>query len=146
MDKKEELINWSKKNYVRNKKSDKVRELIYINEHLTKYNKILLRKARMSDKIKYAWFRSGSVSIKREDDSEIEKISINQIEEASISEGQSEDDENNEEAAPNDAELGNKKHTSLGKYLAAKEGRFNQKSIKRRRNKDTIRLGWKEKY
>lgn len=70
-------------NYTGNKSTHK--RLIYINEHLTDFNKYILKRAkdlRRSGKIFGAWVRNGFVIIKKEADS-IEQIltKISQIEE-----------------------------------------------------------------
>lgn len=75
---KEELINWSKGNK-KNRATSKF-PTVYINEHLTRENEEILREALSRDEIQFAWFKNGSVYIRRNESSRAEKIiSINQL-------------------------------------------------------------------
>lgn len=116
LDKKEKLINWSKINYEKNKKSGKIKNQIFINEHLTKNNEILLKKAKAAENIKYAWFKNGNVLIKRDENSTVEKIiSPDQLEEAEDSENEAYSEE---EERP--GSKGNHKQSSLEKFIKPK--------------------------
>ena len=70
LDKKEELIKWSKTNKKRN-----IRPEIYINEHLTSYNIQLLKEANsFKNEIRFAWSRNGQIFIRVKEDSPAVKI------------------------------------------------------------------------
>ena len=80
LEKKEELIEWSKRN---NKKQGANKKPIFISEHLTRFNGELLREAKQREDVKYAWVKNGRILIKRSEESKVEELrSFQQLEEA----------------------------------------------------------------
>lgn len=72
MEKKDQLIRWSKTNK-KNRSTSKYPSL-YFNHHLTKYNEELLKEAIAKPEIKYAWFDNNHVYIRRNENEQKERI------------------------------------------------------------------------